>query len=89
MIRHYGLLILRKMKKLFTHHPYSVGETYWQHFWQALSISFKMGIACIAQLIHAVFPFIFPPLGTDLWSLLNFLTKKLPPRRSNADEDTY
>jgi len=82
--------ILKYIKKLFTYHPYSIGETYWQHLWHALSISFKMGLACITQLIHAVFPFISPPFGTDAWSLINFLTRKLPPRRSRFDdEDTY
>jgi len=53
--------------------------------WQALDISFRMGLACVTQLIHAIFPFIFPILGTDVWSLLGFLTKKLPPPHSRHD----
>jgi len=54
--------------------------------WHALAISFRMGLACITQLIHAIFPFFFPILGTDVWSLLNFLTKKLPAHRSKHDD---
>ena len=82
--------VLRYIKHLFTKHPYSVGETYLQHMWQALTISFRMGLACITQLIHAIFPFISPLFRTDAWSLLNFLTKKLPERRSRYDdEDMY
>jgi hypothetical protein len=54
---------------------------------QALTISLRLGAACIAQLIHAVFPFVSPPLGTDVKSLLSFLDKKLPAnRKANGGE---
>jgi len=79
--------VLRYIKHLFTKHPHSIGETYLQHMWQALTISFRMGLACITQLVHAIFPFIFPILGTDVWSLLNFLTGKLPPPHSSQDDE--
>jgi len=80
--------VLRYIKHLFTKHPYSVGKTYLQHMWQALTISFRMGLACITQLIHAIFPFFSPIFGTDVWSLLDFLTKKLPPPRSTYDDES-
>ena len=79
--------VLRYIKRLFTKHPHSIGETYLQHMWQALGISFRMGLACITQLVHAIFPFIFPIFGTDVWSLLDFLTKKLPHPRSRHDNE--
>jgi hypothetical protein len=81
--------VLRYIKRLFTKHPYSVGKTYLGHMWQALSISCRLGLACIAQLIHAIFPFFSPILGTDVWSLVDFLTKKLPPPHSTYDEDNW
>ena len=67
--------------KLLTKHLNDVGETYFQHMKQALTMSMRLGLACITQLIHAVFPFASPPLGTDVKSLLSFLNKKLPANR--------
>ena len=81
--------VLRYIKNLFTQHPHAVGKTYLEHMWQALTISFRMGLACITQLIHAIFPFFFPILGTDVWSLIDFLTKKLPPPHPTHDEDNW
>lgn len=73
--------------KLLTKHLNDVGETYFQHMKQALTISLRLGLACIAQLVHAVFPFVSPPLGTDTKSLLNFLDSKLPSnRKENGGE---
>lgn len=51
--------------KAFTEHPASVGETYGQHFFVALSFSFCMlkGAFCCA--IHAFFPFLFTKTGSE------------------------
>jgi len=73
--------------KLLTKHLNDVGEAYFEHMKQALTISLRLGLACIAQLIHAVFPFVSPPLGTDVKSLLSFLDSKLPSnRKENGGE---
>lgn len=48
-----------EMSHLFTRHPASVGETYWQHLQTALTFGFRMlggGIACF---VHALLPFLF------------------------------
>jgi hypothetical protein len=50
--------------KLFTKHPSSVGETYFEHCLFALSAGIhllKGGLACI---IHAFFPFLFETTGS-------------------------
>jgi hypothetical protein len=43
---------------LFTDHPRSVGESYLEHMWVALSFAGALGAATLAALVHAVFPFL-------------------------------
>ncbi len=45
--------------KVFTTHPSSVGETYWQHFAFAIRVAISLVKAAFACLIHAVFPSLF------------------------------
>lgn len=47
------------MKKLFTQHPESVGETYVEHLQIASKSGFKLVVAGFACLIHSIFPFLF------------------------------
>lgn len=37
-------------------HPASVNETYWQHMWFAMSMSFRLFKAGAAALLHAFLP---------------------------------
>ena len=57
----------------FTKHLKEINESYFEHMKCALTISVKMQISAYAQLLHAVFPFIHPPLGGDVKSMKNFL----------------
>ncbi|HEU0225338.1 MAG TPA: DUF6356 family protein [Steroidobacteraceae bacterium] len=46
-------------RRLFTEHPASVNETYWQHFTNAMSFGLRMiggGFVCI---VHAILPGVF------------------------------
>lgn len=50
--------------RIFTDHPKSVGETYFEHFGVASSFGLRMigaGFACLA---HGVFPFLFVTTGS-------------------------
>lgn len=52
------------LSKLFTEHPASVGETYFEHLCNAASFSIRMlggGLAC---LVHAFLPFLFVKTGS-------------------------
>lgn len=51
------------MKNLFTDHPNSVNETYFEHMKMALRFSFQMLCATFACFIHAFFPFLFEHTG--------------------------
>jgi len=70
---------------LFTKHPREVGETYFEHARNALGVSYRHFKAACAQLIHAVFPFISPPRGTDIESMLSFLNVKSPSARKKKN----
>ena len=52
------------MKKLFTEHPASVGESYFQHLLMALSFSGTLMLAALACLAHAILPFAFVSTGS-------------------------
>jgi len=74
--------------KLFTDHPNSVGETYIQHMRIAATLSIKLSMASLAQLVHAIFPFVRPPCGTDICSMVEYLKDKKPQTRRQCDEET-
>jgi len=51
------------LKRAFTEHPASVGESYFEHMGMALSFSTKMVGAGLACMVHAIFPFLFVRTG--------------------------
>ncbi len=53
------------IKRAFTEHPASVGETYFQHMGMALGFGARMVGAGFACLIHAFLPFLFKTTGKD------------------------
>ena len=52
------------ISKLFTEHPASVNETYFQHFCSALSFTATMFVATLACLVHALLPFLCVTTGS-------------------------
>jgi hypothetical protein len=59
------------MKKLFTEHPATVGETYSQHFVHAGGFGVRMVFAGMACLVHAVLPFLFVKTGSRAITVLH------------------
>ncbi len=55
-----------RLRQLFTDHPASVGESYFQHFSVAMSFSLKTLHAGICCATHAVFPFLFEDKGSKI-----------------------
>ena len=53
------------LRHLFTEHPASVGETYFQHLWSAAGFAGMMFLGGMACLLHAIFPFAFLHTGSD------------------------
>lgn len=54
------------MKNIFTDHPHSIGETYWQHLCYAWLTGLKMIFAGVLCIIHAIFPFLFPTAASSI-----------------------
>lgn len=54
------------MIELFTKHPRSVGETYFEHLLMASSFAGRMAIATFVCLVHAILPFMFEKTGSKM-----------------------
>lgn len=61
------------MFKLFTKHPHSIGESYWQHMGFALSFGGQLLMGGMICLVHAIFPFMFKDTGGKV--LLDMATR--------------
>ena len=53
------------IRQLFSDHPRSVGESYFQHARHALSFGWDMGRGAMACVLHAAFPFIHVRTGSQ------------------------
>ena len=51
------------IKRAFTEHPESVGESYAEHMGMAFGFGAKMVAAGLACLVHGIFPFLFKRTG--------------------------
>ena len=51
--------------KIFTDHPSSVNETYFEHMFIALGFSFRLVYASFAALVHSIFPFLFKKTASN------------------------
>ena len=71
------------MKNIFTDHPQSIGETYFQHFRFAFAFGINMLLGGFACIIHALFPFVFKKTGSDY---LLKMTKHFVERMPTAEE---
>ena len=60
------------VKRLFTEHPNSVGETYIEHLRSACRFGFSMLVGGAACLIHAALPFLCVRTGSDCVADLHF-----------------
>jgi hypothetical protein len=53
------------IRRLFTEHPASVGETYLQHLCSASGFAIRMLFGAVACFLHALLPFAFQHTGSD------------------------
>ncbi|HLX55172.1 MAG TPA: DUF6356 family protein [Aquella sp.] len=67
------------MKNIFTEHPHSVGETYWQHAKFAGLFAGSMLAGGIACLLHAIFPFLFQKTASNfLLTMMHTFVERAP-----------
>ena len=53
------------IRKAFTEHPASVGETYFQHLRQATGFGARMVLGGFACMLHGLLPFLFVRTGSN------------------------
>ncbi len=75
------------LKRAFTEHPESVGETYFQHMGMAFSFGAKMICAGFACLLHGLFPFLFTTTGKQCIETLHDRMVVNRDRREKAAQD--
>jgi hypothetical protein len=73
--------------KKFTQHPASVGESYAEHFGQAMRFSGKMLVGAFCCAVHAVFPFLFEKTGSTCITELHDRMVANRDRRERADSE--
>lgn len=75
------------VKKLFTEHPKTQGETYLQHAFFASCLGTKMLCSGACMFLHAALPFICPPKPFDLKSMAKYINNKNDYREENKTPD--
>ncbi|PRD44009.1 hypothetical protein C5748_09220 [Phyllobacterium phragmitis] len=55
-----------RISRLFTEHPASVDETYFEHMAFAAGFSAKLFAAAFAAMIHALLPFLFEKTASGI-----------------------
>ena len=78
------------LRELFTRHPATVGETYWQHLGAAWGFSWRMMVASLACLVHALLPFLFEKTGSQAITRLHdrmVVNRQRLGAQSGTDED--
>ena len=58
--------MFKRINKLFTEHPSSLNESYFEHFLCASTYGIRIVFSGFACLIHSVFPFLFKTAASDL-----------------------
>jgi len=74
------------LRTLFTDHPASVGETYFQHLCAACWFAMRMICGGVAVLLHAFLPFAFRRTGSECITELHtrMVTKRHAHTHSSA-----
>lgn len=76
------------LKRLFTEHPDSVGESYFEHMHVALSFAGPLLVAGLAALVHAFLPFLCVTTASAtvkrLYARMTNRVPKAPVSRAHA-----
>lgn len=67
------------MRNIFTDHPHSIGETYFEHMRFALKFGGKMTLGGLACIVHAFLPFAFKKTGSNiLLNMVQYFVERMP-----------
>jgi len=73
------------LRKYFTAHPATIGETYFEHFAWAVSFSGTMFVGSIACLVHAFVPGFFVHTGSGIVERLHQRMVTRVPMTARSD----
>lgn len=73
------------MLRYFTDHPASVNESYLVHLWFAGKAGARMAFAGLCCMVHAVFPFLFANVASDL--IKEYYQRFIEPSGRHASKD--
>ncbi len=68
-------------------HLREVNETYLQHGLVAALLSLRLAASAVAQAVHAFLPFVKPPFGTDVCSMIDYMECKKPENRIKSNQE--
>ena len=71
--------------RVFTEHPATVGESYFQHMFRALGFGFRMVGAGMGCILHAIFPFICEKTGSKMIDCLHNEMHEVKSRCKDAE----
>lgn len=57
---------MKSVLRVFVEHPASVGESWGQHAWSAWGFAWRLQVAALAALAHAILPFLFVRTASKL-----------------------
>lgn len=75
------------MLELFTKHPRTVNETYFEHLVMALGFAGRMALATLVCLVHAILPFMFEKTGSKMIANLYHRTGPSRVVKKSASEN--
>lgn len=75
------------LSELFTEHPQSVGESYFEHMLTSFSFGLSMLVASLACLVHGIFPFLCVTTGSKTITGLHHNMVSHRDKRVQADSD--
>lgn len=76
--------MLNCLKNLFTEHPNSVNETYFQHMFYAFRCGSKLICSGLCCLVHGFFPFSFKTVASDtIINMYEHIKLRNPKCRTN------
>tara|TARA_Y100000310_G_scaffold343076_1_gene449027 strand:+ start:628 stop:837 length:210 start_codon:yes stop_codon:yes gene_type:complete len=68
--------------RIFTDHPNSNGESYWEHMRFALNTAFRLKMLALAVFTHTLFPFLFTStMSSGLYKLVDEMEMRGQRRR--------
>jgi hypothetical protein len=78
---------LRNMKNIFTEHPHSVGEKYFEHMLIAWKGALRLGVSSVLFIFHSFFTFVPVPKPFDLESTSDWLNSIREKRKNEVNSN--